>query len=138
MKCDLLDIGCHIQGAAWEWWAEVGLLNKLLIVGGLAGIILGSSLGLIRVLKAIGGWPAVLGFVAIVFGLVLAILPRKPKGSDAHETLPDDHPDAKGPFQFGVEKRRAKPKAKKPATDSALRRPGETVADWWARLAESE
>lgn len=106
MTCTLFDIGCHIQGAAWEWWAEVGLLNKLLIVGGLAGIILGSSLGLIRLLKSIGGWPAVVGFIALVFGVVLAILPRRPKGSEAHETIPDGHPDVAAPFEFGKNKRK--------------------------------
>jgi len=105
MSCALLDVACHIQGAAWEWWAQVGLLNKLLIIGGLAGIILGSSLGLIRLLKAVGGWPAVVGFVALVLGVVMAILPRKPKGSDAHETIPDNHPDA-APFEFGRKKRK--------------------------------
>lgn len=111
MNCALLDIGCHIQGAAWEWWAQVGLLNKLLIVGGLAGIILGSSLGLIRLLKAVGGWPAVVGFVALVFGLVLAILPRKPKGRAPKPT--DDFTggevtgrDAVAPFEFGRKKRK--------------------------------
>lgn len=114
MTCALFDIGCHIQGAAWEWWAQVGLLNKALIVGGLVGIILGSSLGLIRLLKAVGGWPAVAGFVALVFGLVLAILPRRPKGSEAHETIPDNHPDAAAPFEFGKKKR------KKPRTTIRL------------------
>jgi hypothetical protein len=106
MNCALLDVACHIQGAAWEWWAQVGLLNKMLIVGGLAGIILGSSLGIIRLLKAIGGWPAVVGFVALVLGLVLAILPRRPKDSEAHETIPDSHPDAAAPFEFGRKKRK--------------------------------
>lgn len=136
MNCALLDIGCHIQGAAWEWWADIGLLNKLLIVGGIVLVIIAGARSLLWLLHRIGGWPAVVGAVAIIVGFVLALLPRKPKGSDAHESLPDDHPDAKGPFQFGVERRRAKPRAKKPATDSALRRPGETVADWWERLAQ--
>lgn len=134
MNCALLDIGCHIQGAAWEWWADIGLLNKLLIVGGIVLVIIAGARSLLWLLHRIGGWPAVVGAVAIIVGVVLALLPRKPKGSDAHESLPDDHPDAKGPFRFGVEKRRTRPK--KPATDSALRRPGETVADWWERLAQ--
>lgn len=136
MNCALLDIGCHIQGAAWEWWTEVSWLNKALIVGGLVLVIMACARTLLRLLHKIGGWPAVLGAVAMILGLVLALLPRPPKGSDAHESLPDDHPDAKGPFRFGVEKRRTKPKAKKPAADSVLRRPGETVADWWERLAQ--
>jgi hypothetical protein len=96
MNCDLLDISCHVQSAAYEWWAEVGLLNKALIVGGLAGIILGSSLGLMRLLKMIGGWPAVIGFVAIVFGLVLAVLPRKPVPKPPEERVPPPTP-----FEFG-------------------------------------
>lgn len=136
MSCKLLDLSCHVQSAAFEWWSDVGLLNKVLIVGGVLAVILGVSWSLLALLKRVGGWPAALGAVAVIVGILLAFLPQKPKGSDAHESLPDDHPDAKGPFQFGVEKRRATPKAKKPAADSVLRRPGETVGDWWERLAK--
>lgn len=110
MNCALLDVACHIQGAAWEWWAQVGLLNKLLIVGGLAGIILGSSWGLIRILKSVGGWPAAIGAVTIVIGFVLAILPQKPKPKAA---AADDFTggevtgrDAAAPFEFRRKKRK--------------------------------
>lgn len=130
MNCALLDIGCHVQGAAWEWWSEVGLLNKALIIGGLIGIIIGVSWSLIQMLRAIGGWPAALGAVAIVVGFVLAILPKKPKGYQ-HEGSPDDHRDAKGPFEFGVNKQKAKQKR-----DPLLRRAGESVEAWWGRLAK--
>jgi uncharacterized membrane protein len=106
MNCALLDIGCHIQGAAWEWWAEVSWLNKLLIVGGLVLIIMAAARTLLWLLHKVGGWPAVVGAIAMILGLVLAILPRKPKGSEAHETIPDNHPDAARPFEFGKKKRK--------------------------------
>lgn len=133
MNCALLDIACHIQGAAWEWWAQVSWLNKLLIVGGLVGIILGSSLGLLRILKMVGGWPAVIGAVAIVLGFVLAILPKRPKGEPI-EHFPDGHEQTGGAFEFGVNKKKTKPK--KAPRETVLRRPGETVGDWWERLAQ--
>lgn len=103
MTCKLLDIGCHIQSAAWEWWAEVGLLNKVLIVGGVVAIILALSWGFLSLLKRLGGWPAVGGAVAVVIGLVLAFLPRKPT-----EVVPgaraSDKP--KKPFTLGFGKKK--------------------------------
>lgn len=118
MNCALFDIVCHVQGAAWEWWAEISWLNKLLIVGGLVLIIMAAARTLLWLLHKVGGWPAVVGAIAMILGLVLAILPRKPMGSEAHETIPDGHPDA-APFEFG-KKRRTKPRP--------------TVRDWIPKL----
>lgn len=105
--CNLLDIGCHIQGAAWEWWANVSWLNKTLIVAGLLAIILGVSWGFLSMLKRIGGWPAAIGAVAVIVGLVLAILPRKPADELPSENV--DGPDADPPP--------AKPKKRKTLQD---------------------
>ncbi len=55
MSCALLDIGYHLQSAAWEWWAKVGLLNKLLIVGGILAFVLGCSWSLLQLVKRVGG-----------------------------------------------------------------------------------
>lgn len=105
MTCDLLDVGCHVQSAAWEWWADVSILNKALIVLGLLGVILGCSWGLLKLIKAVGGWPAVIGFVVAALGLVLALLPRK---------LEPAAPKPVDEFAFGVDrvKRKKKPKRK--------------------------
>lgn len=106
MSCSLLDVACHIQNSAREWWADIGLLNKGLIVLGLIGIIVGISWSLITLLKRVGGWPAVLGAIAVIVGVVLAILPRRPKGV---EPFPDEDPPlTRGPFEFGVNKTRPK------------------------------
>lgn len=117
MSCKLLDVGCHVQLAAYEWWVDLGLLNKVLVVGGLLAIILGVSWSLLTLLKRVGGWPAAIGAVAVIVGLMLALLPRKPKGAET-EHFPDDHPDTKGPFEFGVNKKTrpkvAVPRKKRP------------------------
>lgn len=81
--CGFIDISCWIQAAAWEWWAEVTWLNKILIVGGLVGLIVALSWSFLLLLKRLGGWPAVIAAVAIILGAVLALLPRKPKGHDS-------------------------------------------------------
>lgn len=112
MTCGLIDIACHIQSAAWEFWSDIGLLNKVLIVGGVLALVLGVSWSLLTLLKRLGGWPAALGAAAVIVGVVLAFLPRKPKGA-ATEQFPDDHPDTKGPFEFGVNKTRPKVAVKK-------------------------
>ncbi len=104
MSCKLLDVACHVQSAAFEWWSDVGLLNKVLIVGGVLALILGVSWSLLTLLKRVGGWPAALGAVAVIVGVVLAFLPQKPKAA-AVEHFPDDPPDTKGPFEFGVNKK---------------------------------
>lgn len=108
MNCALLDVSCYIQGAAWEWWAQVGLLNKLLIVGGLVLIIMAAARTLLWLLHKIGGWPAVVGAVAMILGLVLALLPRKPKGRAADDFTGGEVSgrDAAGPFEFGRKKRK--------------------------------
>lgn len=118
MNCSLLDLGCHVQGAAWEWWANVGVLNKLLIVGGIAAIIFGVVWSLGGFLKRIGGWPAVIGAFLAILGLVLTLLPRKPVSDLANEHV--DGPDAepppkkkiKPPFEFGIDRDKPKPKRK--------------------------
>lgn len=81
MTCGFFDIGCWVQLAAWEWWAEVSFLNKVLIIGGLVGLIVALTWSFLLALKRIGGWPAVIAAVAIILGAVLAVLPRKPKGA---------------------------------------------------------
>lgn len=80
MTCSLFDVGCHIQSAAWEWWTDVGLINKILIVGGVVGLIVALSWSFLMLLKTIGGWPAVVAAIAVIAGVVLALLPRKPSG----------------------------------------------------------
>jgi uncharacterized membrane protein len=120
MSCALLDIACHVRGAAWEWWAEIGWLNKLLIVGGLLLIALAATRSLLWLLHKLGGWPAVAGAIAVIVGLVLAILPRKPKGRAADDFTGGEVAgrDAAGPFKFG-RKRRQKPRP--------------TIRDWFPR-----
>jgi hypothetical protein len=118
MSCNLLDLACHAQSAAWEWWAGVGGLNKALIIIGLAAIVLGIAWSWGAMLKRIGGWPAVIGAIVLAVGLVLAvIMPKKPSDDLVSENV--DGPDAepspkhrkpKPPFQFGVD--RDKPKRK--------------------------
>jgi hypothetical protein len=113
MSCGLIDVGCHIQSAAYEWWADIGLLNKVLIVGGVLALVLGVSWSLLTLVKRLGGWPAALGAVAVIVGVVLAFLPRKPKGA-VTEHFPEGHPDTKGPFEFGVNKTKPAKKKKRP------------------------
>lgn len=79
MNCKLFDIGCHLQSAAAEWWASVGFINKALIVAGIVLVILALSRSILTIVHKIGGWPAVAGAVLAVLGLVLAVLPRRPK-----------------------------------------------------------
>ena len=105
MNCSLIDLACHAQGAAWEWWAGVGFLNKALIVAGLASIIIGIGWNLGTMLSRIGGWPAVIGAVAAIVGLVLALMPRRPVGELNSENV--DGPDADPP-----PKKRPKPRKK--------------------------
>lgn len=114
MKCSVFNVGCHIQSSIWEWWSSIGFLNKSLIVLGLMAVIVGVSWGFLRVIKAVGGWPAVIGAVAVILGIVLAIMPRKPKGDDSVTDI--EGPDAEGPFQFGKD-RVKKPKRPKAKTD---------------------
>jgi hypothetical protein len=94
MRCNLLDLTCHAQGALWRWWDGLGFPVQALIVLGLIAIIVGVSWSLLAMLKRIGGWAAVAGFLAVVGGLVLAFLPKKPKdftgevdGRDAQGTI---------------------------------------------------
>ncbi len=127
--CDLLDVACHIQSAAWEWWAEVTWLNKVLIVLGIVGLIASACMGILRLVKSVAGWPGVAAALLVLLGLVLAILPKPPKGK------PGDGGDTrskKGPFKFGVERRKAA--TGKPLNETPwLRQPGETAADWLER-----
>lgn len=95
MKCALLNVICHVQLSAWEWWSGVGFLNKSLIILGLVALILGVSWSFLRLLKAVGGWPAVIGFAVLVLGIVLALMPHKPKGDYPSEV---DGPDAAPPI----------------------------------------
>lgn len=113
MKCGFFDIGCHIstavQTAAWEWWSSIGFINKALIVLGLVALILGVLRGFLSLVHRLGGWPAVAGVVAAVLGLVLAVLPRKPQGKDAEFNGElEAGPDTRGPFRFGVERKKKK------------------------------
>ena len=80
--CSFFDIGCHIQMTIWETWANTSWLTKFLIVGGLVGLIVALCWSFLLVLKKIGGWPAVGAAVAVILGIVLALLPRKPKGRE--------------------------------------------------------
>lgn len=114
MTCGLLDLACHAQGAAWEWWSGVGWLNKALIVAGLASIVIGILWSLGSMLKRIGGWPAVIGAVVAIVGLVLALLPRAPVDEQGSENV--DGPDA--------EPSPAKPKRKRRKTLDDLLREG--------------
>jgi hypothetical protein len=90
MRCNLLDLTCHAQGALWRWWDGLGFPVQALIVLGLIAIIVGVSWSLLAMLKRIGGWPALFGFLALVGGLVLAFLPKKPKEPEPSE-IGNDH-----------------------------------------------
>ena len=115
MSCSFFDIGCHIQSGIWQWWSGIGLGNQLLIAGGLLAVVLGASLNLLTLLKRVGGWPALAGGVAIIIGLVLAVLPRKPRGiDDVSEHV--DGPDAEPPVRV--------PKSRKPKQPPPPNQPG--------------
>lgn len=116
MSCGL-DIGCHLQAAAWEWWAGVGLLNKALIVGGLVLVILSAVRGVVALLHKVGGWPAVIGAVLAILGVVLALLPSRP---DQVDPPPPEPPQRSKPeFKFGTD--RGKPKRKRKTLLGGLR-----------------
>lgn len=133
MNCHLLDLSCHVQSAAWEWWVNIGLLNKFLIVAGIVGLIVSASMGILKLVKQIGGWPGVVAAVALIVGVVLAILPRKPKGDEFTGEVTGE--DAKGPFRFGTDRKK---KAKKGGVASWARQPGETAEDWRQRTTTSK
>jgi hypothetical protein len=118
MTCSFFDIGCHVQSGIWQWWSGLGLGIQLLIAGGLLAVVLGASLNILTLLKRVGGWPALAGGVAIIVGLVLAVLPRKPRGYDnVAEHIDPGSPDAMPPFGRPRPKRPAKP-AKPPTGDT--------------------
>jgi vacuolar-type H+-ATPase subunit I/STV1 len=75
----LLNPASCIEAAAWRWWDSLGFPVQALIVLGLLAIMVGVSWSLLAMLKRLGGWPAVAGSLAVVAGLVLAFLPKKPK-----------------------------------------------------------
>jgi hypothetical protein len=109
--CSFIDLACHAQNAAWEWWANVSWLNKLLIIAGLGSIIFGVVWSLGGFLRRIGGWPAVVGAFALILGLVLTLLPKKPKDRLASEN--GDGPDFDPPP--------AKPKPKRKTLQDLFR-----------------
>lgn len=78
--CALLDFSCHAQSAIWHWWEGLGFGVQALIVGGAVLVIAGALWGFLSLLRAIGGWPAVGGALLVILGVVLAFVPRKPKG----------------------------------------------------------
>jgi hypothetical protein len=80
--CDLIDIGCHAQSAVWEAWSLQSWPVKALIIIGLLAVVLGAARGFLALLHRIGGWPAVIGAVLAILGLVLAVLPKKPRRDD--------------------------------------------------------
>lgn len=123
MNCTLFDIGCHAQRVAWDWWSGLGLFTQVLIVAGVLAIVGGALWGFAGALKRFGGWPAVAGAGAIILGLMIAAVPRKPKPK--HAKVPDDFTggevtgrDAAAPFEFG-RKKRAKPRP--------------TIRDWFPK-----
>ncbi|MDB5540510.1 MAG: hypothetical protein JWQ89_2237 [Devosia sp.] len=109
MNCTLLDISCHAQRAAWAWWNGLGWFVQTLIVGGTLAIIIGALWGFAKAVKQFGGWPAVAGAGAIILGLVLAVLPKKPTSKPAPEEFTGGElnggADARGPFEFGRKKK---------------------------------
>ena len=122
MNCSLLDFGCHAANVASDLWGGFSLPSKTLIILGLLAIVGGALWGAAKALKAFGGWPAVAGAAAVLAGLLLAILPRKPPpdtGPFTGDQLRRGSPDAE--FSFGVD--RVKPRKKK--------RP--TIFDQWRR-----
>lgn len=80
--CGFFDVVCYAQSWLWDTWSNVSFFNKLLIVCGIVGLITALCWSFLLVLKKIGGWPAVGAAVAVILGVVLALLPRKPKGRD--------------------------------------------------------
>lgn len=100
--CSFFDVGCHVQLTIYETWAGTSWLTKFLIVGGLVGLIVALCWSFLKVLKSIGGWPAVGAAVALILGAVLMVLPRKPKGRDAeHVDGKDGTPSIQRPRRKG-------------------------------------
>lgn len=104
--CDLLNIGCQVQTAAWEAWSLQSWPVKALVVIGAIAVIAGALRGFLALLHRVGGWPAVLGALAVIAGLVLAVLPRKPKdtsvgwedGEPQKRTVPPRKGPARNPW----------------------------------------
>jgi hypothetical protein len=117
MNCALLDFGCHAANVASDMWRGFSPASKLLIIVGLLSIVGGSLWGVAKALHRLGGWPAVLGAGAVLAGLVLAVLPKKPEPFTG-EHVPPRAPDSE--FSFGVD--RVRPKKKR-----------ETVGDIFAK-----
>jgi len=115
--CSLLDVPCHITTTVAGWWAAIPLDWLFWGVFG-AGLVLGAILG---------KW----GVAALIGALALfAAFSARPNVKDPIEHLPDNHPDAQGPFQFGVNKVRRKPIGKDISPGKERKR-GETAADRW-------
>lgn len=105
MSCSILDLGCHAAQVAADLWGGLSLPSKVLIALGLVLIVAGWVWTAAKLLKAVGGWPAVIGGAAVLAGLVIAVLPKT--------ATPDaPRPAAKPEFQFGVD--RVRPKKKQP------------------------
>lgn len=79
MNCKILDLACHAQSALWRAWDGLGLFWQAIIVLCLLAVILGSLQGFLTLLRRIGGWPAVAGFVGLVLAGIVALLPKRPK-----------------------------------------------------------
>lgn len=118
MNCALLDMGCHVVQVGSDLWGGFSLPSKLLIIIGLLAIVGGALWGAAKALHRLGGWPAVAGAGAILLGLLLAILPKKPEPFTG-EHVPPRSPDNE--FAFGVD--RMRPKKKRPTV-------GDIFAKW--------
>lgn len=118
MNCALLDFGCHAAQVAFDLWHGLSLPSKALIIIGLFSIAGGALWGAGKALKAFGGWPAVIGAGAVLLGLVLVVLPKKPDPFNG-EHVPPRSADNK--FTFGVD--RLRPKKRRPVI-------GDIFAKW--------
>lgn len=147
MNCNLLDLKCHAKSFAIDWWMGLPLLVQLAIIVGIGFMAWGMIERVIagvrwvgQIIHRFGGWQGVVGAsvaaLAIAVSVVIALWPKK--GDDFTGEV--DGVDAKGPFRFGVERKKRAKKRKPVAGPSEpwLRQPGETAQDWYERTTTSK
>jgi hypothetical protein len=117
MNCKFIDLPCHFFNGVGGLWFSLGWGWQSLIVIGVLLTIGGAVWNFQRIVKAIAGWPGVVGvgliLVAIVGAIAGGLSARGRGASDPLEQIPDDHPDAKPPLKKTKPKVRVKPKTGK-------------------------
>lgn len=144
MNCGLLDLPCHAKSFAIDWWLGLPLLVQIAILVGIGFMAWGMIERVIagvrwvgEIIHRFGGWKAVVGAavaaLAIVVSIVVALWPKK------HDDFTGEVSgvDAKGPFRFGVDRKKVKIK-KRGAAKPWERQPGENAAEWQERLSKTK